>query len=100
MNIVRWSWGGACALLWLTACTGPTEQAPETVTEGASALTSAAPAPASAGTSSARSRHRSRQDPAAKTHPTGRRELDAKERARVEQGTQKVIGVRPTQLVL
>jgi|GEM_PF-2849409 len=100
MKLIHGSWGGACALLLLTACAGPTEHTTETVTDGASALTSAATASGSVGAVNGRGTHRSRKDPNAKTHPTGRRELDAKERARVDQGTQKVVGVRPTQLVL
>jgi C1A family cysteine protease len=100
MRLWHWTWVGACALLWLTACAGPTEQPSETVTDVASALTSAAPAQVSTGAATAQNGRRSRKDPNAKAHPTGRRELDAKERARVEQEVPKVVGVRPTQLLL
>src|SRR4051812_17390597 len=99
MKMAHWGWGGACALLGLTACAGPTEQTSETVTDAAAALASpakgspsTAATPGSASAATGRGVHRSRQDPDAKKHPTGRRELDAKERARVDQGTPKVVG--------
>jgi len=99
-RLKHWSWGGACALLGVTACAGPTEQKPESVTEVASALSSAAPAQASPSAKGGSVVHRSRKDPNAKKHPTGRRELDPKEQAQIDKATQKVVGVRPTQLAI
>jgi HYDIN/CFA65/VesB family protein/papain like protease len=96
----RWSCGSAGALFWLTACSGPIEHSSEAVTEAASTLTSATPAQANRSPAGARGLPRSRKDPSANTHPTGRRELDAKERARAVREARKVIGVRPTQLAL
>lgn len=99
MRLRHWNWGGSWSVLLVTACAGPTENHAETVTHAAAALGAAAPTQASSAATGSR-RARSHQDPNALAHPTGRRELDAKDRIRAAEGAQKVIGVKPTQLLV
>src|SRR6478735_10967217 len=97
MRFTHWSWVGACALFCMTACDDPGDGPAEFVTKAANALSSAKAKPS---TSAGHRIHRSHQDPSARNHPTGRRELDPKDRVGAADGARRVIGVRPTQLLL
>ena len=63
MKVTYRSWASACALLWLTACAGPTEHSPEPVKQAVSALAAAAAAQASPGSATGSVARRSRKDP-------------------------------------
>ena len=101
----RWSWLGAGALLAVTACaesSEPVEQTSSTLTSQLAAAPKPSVVLAGAGNASGRPqiRHRSKKDPNAKQHPTGRKELSANELAQVEANTPKVVKVLPTELAV
>lgn len=108
-------WAGPITLLLICACAVPAEEQ-DAVTSTVSALASSKdPAPTGAASSSAaravattpagkgqRARvvHRSRKDPNAKRHSTGRREMTREDLELYEKSVPKVVGVRPTQLLV
>src|SRR5215212_7911384 len=108
MRLARWVWGASCALVLVAACAEP-EQSAENAKDVASPLASASepkvlakPGAAPPPNSAPRPNrvHRSRKDPNARTHATGRRALDEKELALAAADARKVIGVRPTALLV
>jgi hypothetical protein len=102
MKITRSGQRGALVLLLVgaSACAGSAEEPGETTETVGAALTGAAPAGAAGKPPGTRVAHRSRKDPAARTHATGRRELTPQEQERLDRTVPRVIGVRPTPLAV
>jgi hypothetical protein len=98
MKMIRSSQRGPLVLLLagVSACAGSAQDPGET-TQATSAALTAAPQGAAGNPAGGRVVHRSRKDPAARTHATGRRELTAQEQEQFDRKVPKVVGVRPTQ---